>query len=112
VSQQDAFSSKPSPTEILLNTATSSASERAALVRAFERLESQLDRIEAEVHKIESHFHQLALRLVGNHGDLMKLLVQSLERIGGIETRLGAAEPPRSPPRPAAKPRSGPRKAA
>jgi hypothetical protein len=100
VSQQDTFVSKPSPMESILTTVNPRNTERDALIRAFERLESQLDRLEGQVHKIESHFHQLSLRLVGNHGDLLKLLIQNLERLDGIGARLGSGEPQRPQKRP------------
>lgn len=77
--------------------------ERAALIRAFERLEAQLDRVEGQVHKVESHFHQHVLRLVGNHSDLVKLSTQILDQLGG-----SAAQVDSHPPRPQKRiPRSG-----
>jgi len=102
VNKKDSFASKPSPMELILTTLTPDT-ERAALIRAFERLEAQLDRVEGQVHKVESHFHQHVLRLVGNHSDLVKLSTQILDQLGG-----SAAQVDSHPPRPQKRiPRSG-----
>ena len=67
--------------------------EQAALLRAFQRIESQLDRLEGQVHKVESLFHQQAIRNVGNHGDLLKLSLDITARLRGLETQLGLHGP-------------------
>lgn len=93
MNQQDALASKLSPMESILSPDGPRTVEQAALLRAFERIEAQLDRLEAHILQSESLFHQQAIRNVGNHGDLLKLLLDIVARLGDLETRLGLRKP-------------------
>lgn len=70
----------------------SRATNQDMLIRAFEHLETQLDRIEGQVYKIESHLHRFEVRLVDNHGALMKESLRVMDRLNGMEAQMGLRE--------------------
>ncbi|HSK01541.1 MAG TPA: hypothetical protein VK932_09880 [Kofleriaceae bacterium] len=87
--------------ESILTTGHPRSAEQIVVIRAFERLESQIERLECQMSKVESHFHSLKTQLARDHGRLLELLLDNLHRLQDLETQLTTGEPPR-PPRPPA----------
>jgi hypothetical protein len=102
---QDTYEARRSAMESILTTGHPRSAEQIVVIRAFERLESQIERLECQMSKVESkvesHFHSLKTQLVRDHGRLLELLLDNLHRLQDLEIRLTTGEPPRPPQPPA-----------
>jgi hypothetical protein len=80
--------------------ASKASTERDPLIKAVDRLQSELHRLENRFSQLESQFHSFTIRNVVSNGDRLQLAMDTAKRIEEAEARLASRKSSREQKRP------------
>jgi hypothetical protein len=92
--------SKPSSHDDGLSAASTAAIEQDPLIKAVDRLQSEVHRLENRFSQLESQFHSFTIRNVVGNGDRLQLAMDTAKRIEEAEAHLASRKPSREQKRP------------
>jgi hypothetical protein len=85
--------SEPSSRDDRLPDASTNATDRDPLVKAVDRLQSELHRLENRLSHLEGQFHSYTVRHAISNGDRLQIAIDTAKRIDAVEARLASRKP-------------------
>jgi len=86
--------SKPSSHDDGLSAASTNAIEGDPLIKAVDRLQSEIHRLENRFSQLENQFHSFTIRYAISNGDRLQIAIDAAKRIDAVEARLASRKPP------------------